>query len=102
MRSNHAIIKNTLTEMQSKLDALTARVNEAEGRLSDIEDKLMKRKEDKENTENKLRAHEERLQEICHSLRKNNIILGDSRRSGGRGRESMFGDIYIWLRIYLI
>ena len=27
LRSNQAEIKNTLTEMQSKLDALTARVN---------------------------------------------------------------------------
>ena len=31
--------------MQSKLDALTARVNEVEKRVSDIEDKLMERKE---------------------------------------------------------
>ena len=30
MRSNEAEIKNTLTEMQSNLDALRARVNEAE------------------------------------------------------------------------
>ena len=34
--------------MQSKLDALTARVNEAEERVSDIEDKLTERKEAKE------------------------------------------------------
>lgn len=31
--------------MQSKLDVLTTRVNEAEERISDIEDKLMVRKE---------------------------------------------------------
>ena len=30
--------------MQSELDALTARVNEAEERVSDIEDELMERK----------------------------------------------------------
>ena len=35
MRSNQAKMKNTLTEMQSKLDALTAKVNEVEERLSD-------------------------------------------------------------------
>ena len=34
--------------MQSKLDALTARVNEAEERISDIEKKLMERKEAEE------------------------------------------------------
>ena len=43
-RYNQAEIKNTLTKMQSKLDALTARVNEVEERVSDIEDKLMVRR----------------------------------------------------------
>ena len=42
MRSNWAKIKNALIDIQSKLDALTARVNEAEERVSDTEDKLMK------------------------------------------------------------
>ena len=53
MRSNQTKIKNTLTEMQSELDALTTRVTEAEERVSDIEDKLMKgrklRKREKNN-----------------------------------------------------
>ena len=49
MRSNQGEIKNTLAEMQSKLDALTARVNEVEERASNIEYKLMKRKEGEEN-----------------------------------------------------
>ena len=74
MRSNQAKIKNTLTEMQSKLDALTARVNEVEERVSDIEDKLMVRKEAEER-EKQLGAHKERLREINDSLRRKNIHL---------------------------
>ena len=35
--------------MQSKLDAQTARVNEAKERVSDLEDKLMKKKENEKN-----------------------------------------------------
>ena len=58
MRPNQAEIKNTLTEMQSKLDVLTARVNEGR-RESDIEDKLNERKEAEEKRE--LRAGKERL-----------------------------------------
>ena len=45
LRSNQAKIKNILTEMQSKLDAVTARINEVEETVSDTEDKLMERKE---------------------------------------------------------
>ena len=44
-RSNQAEIKNQFNEMQYKLEVLTKRVNEAEERMSDIEDKLMARKE---------------------------------------------------------
>ena len=35
MRVSLAEIKNAMTQMQSKLDALTARVNEAEERISE-------------------------------------------------------------------
>ena len=48
MSSNQAKVKNALTEMQAKLDALTARVNEAEERVSNTEDQLMERKETEE------------------------------------------------------
>ena len=34
MRGNLAEIKNAMNQMQSKLDALTARVNEAENELA--------------------------------------------------------------------
>ena len=47
-RSNQAEIKNQLNEMQSKLEVLTMRVNEVEEGVSDIEDKLMARKETEE------------------------------------------------------
>ena len=47
-RSNQAEIKNPLNEMQSILEVLTTRVNEVEERVSNIEDKLMARKEAEE------------------------------------------------------
>ena len=61
LRSNQAKIKNTLMEMQSKLDAVTGRVSEAEERVSDLEDKFMERKEAEEKREKQLRAQKERL-----------------------------------------
>ena len=39
--------------MQSKLDALTARINDAEERISNIENKLMERKEAEEKKKTK-------------------------------------------------
>ena len=43
--------------------------------MSDIEDKLMVRKEAEEKREKQLRRHEERFREINDSLRRRNIYL---------------------------
>ena len=74
-RSNDAKIKNQLNEMQSKLEVLTMRVNEVEERVSDIEDKLMVRKEVEEKREKQLKAHEEGFREINDSLRRKKLHL---------------------------
>ena len=47
-RSHQAEIKNQLNKMQSKLEVLTMKVKEVEEPVSDIEDKLMARKEAEE------------------------------------------------------
>ena len=44
MRVVLAEIKNAMNQMQSKLDALTAMVNEAEERISELEDGLVEEK----------------------------------------------------------
>ena len=44
MRANRMEIKNTMNQMQSKPDALTASVNEAEERLSKLEDGMVEEK----------------------------------------------------------
>ena len=44
MRANLAEIKNSMNQMQSKLDALTARVNEAEEHIGELEDALVEEK----------------------------------------------------------
>ena len=43
--------------------------------MSDIEDKLMARKEAEEKREKQLKYHEERLREINDSLRKKGICI---------------------------
>ena len=44
MRANLAELKNSMNQMQSILDALTARVNEAEDRIRELEDRLLEGK----------------------------------------------------------
>ena len=60
--------------MQSKLEVPTTRVNEVEERVSDIEHKLMARKEAEEK-KRKTKHHEERLREINDSLRRKKMYV---------------------------
>ena len=52
-RANQAEIKNQLNETQSKLEVLMMRVNKVEERVSDIEDKLMAKREMRKKETNK-------------------------------------------------
>ena len=71
--------------MQSKLDALTPRVSEAEERVSDIEDKLMERKEAEGKREKQLMDHEGRLQEISNTIMQNDYWGPREQRKRERG-----------------
>ena len=64
MRANLAEIKNSMSQMQSKLEALTARVNEAEERISELEDGLVEEKAKIESGLKEIHAQECRLWEI--------------------------------------
>ena len=74
-RSNQADIENELNDMQSNLEVLTMRVNKLEEQVSDMEYKLMTRRETEEKREKQLKDHEDRLKEINDSLRRKNLHL---------------------------
>ena len=46
--------------MQSKLEVLTMRVNEVEERVSNIEDKLMAKRETEEKRDKQLKDHDDK------------------------------------------
>ena len=61
--------------MQSKIDALTARVNEAEERICELEDGLVEEKPKIESWLNKIQSQECRLQEITDSMKHSNVKI---------------------------
>ena len=59
------------------MDATVARMNEAEERINDIEDKLMENNEEEKKREIKAKEHNLRIREISDSLKRDNIrIIG--------------------------
>ena len=73
MRANLAEIKNAMNQMQSKLDTLTARINEAEERISELEDGMVEGKVKTETCLKKIQSPECRLWQITHSMKHSNI-----------------------------
>ena len=86
---------NQLNEMQSKLEVLMTRVNEVEEQVSDIEEKLMAKRETEEKRDKQLKDHEDRLREISDSLRKKNLRLIGVPEGAERDR----GPEYVFERI---
>ena len=66
-----------------------------EERVSDVEDKLMARKEAEEKRDKQLKDHEDRLKEINDSLRRQNLRLIGAPEGAerDRGPESVFEQI---------
>ena len=72
--------------------ALKTKMNEAEERVSDIEDKMMENKEAEKERERKLLDHEGRFRELSDSIRGNNIhIIGiPEDEEQEKGAEGLF------------
>ena len=71
-------------------EALTARINETEERISDIEDQMTENKEADQKRDKQLLDHEGRIREISDTVRRNNIrIIGipeeEERERGAEG-----------------
>ena len=81
--------------MQSKLEALTARVNEAEELISKLEDGLVEEKVEIESGLKKIHTQECRLWEITDSMKRSNVrIIGIPEWvEKGRGLEEIFEQI---------
>ena len=71
------------------MDAAAARMDEAEQRISDIEDKFTENNEAEKKREIKAREHDLRIREISDSLKRNIRIIGvpeeEKREIGAEG-----------------
>ncbi|KAF0879067.1 LORF1 protein, partial [Crocuta crocuta] len=69
---NHSELRNAVNEVQNKLDAVTARMEEAEGRISEIENKIMEKDEAMKTRDKKILDYERRIRELSDSMKRNN------------------------------
>ena len=81
--------------MQSKLEALTAGVTEAEERIRELEDGLVEEKTKIEAALKKIHAHECRLREITDTMKWSNVRINaiPEGKEKNRGLEEIFEQI---------
>ena len=72
--------------MQNKLGAVTARMEEAEGRISEIGDKIMERMELKKTRDGKILDHKGKIRDLSDSMKHNIHIIGVPEEERERGR----------------
>ena len=77
------------------METLTARINEAEEKISDPEDKMMENKEGEKKRDKQLLDHQGRTGDISDTIKRNSIrIIGIPEEERGRGVRRYIGAYY--------
>ena len=90
-------MNNTITEMKTKLGRINSRITEAEERISDLEDRMVKFTAAEQNKEKRMKRNEDSLRDLWDNIKHNNIRIigvpeGEERE---KGPEKIFEDIII-------
>ena len=68
-------MKNILTEIKNYLDTTNSRIQEAEGKISEVEDRLVDITEAEQKREKRLKRNEDSLRELWNNVKCTNICI---------------------------
>ena len=66
---------NTITEMKTTLEGINSRITEAEERISDLEDRMVKFTAAEQNKEKRMKRNEDSLRDLWDKIKCNNKKL---------------------------
>ena len=77
LKSKQTVMNNTITENKNNLEGINSRITEAEGRVSELEDKRVERTEREQNKEKRIKRIEDSLRDLGDNIKCTNIrIIG--------------------------
>ncbi|KAF0871960.1 LORF1 protein, partial [Crocuta crocuta] len=84
-------LKSAINEMQNKMEASNAWTEEAERRISDLEDIIIQKEEAEKKRDKLIQEHERRVRELSNTIKQNNIcIIGiPEEEERGKGAEGV-------------
>ena len=90
-------MNNTITEMKNTLEGINSRITEAEERISDLEDRMVKFIAAEQNKEKRMKRNEDSLRDLWDNIKHNNIHItgvpeGEERE---KGLEKIFEEIIV-------
>ncbi|KAF0884577.1 LORF1 protein, partial [Crocuta crocuta] len=88
-------LKNAINEIQNKMEASKARIEEAERRISDLEDTTIEKEEAKKKRNKLIQEHKRRVRQLNDTIKQNNIrIIGiPEEEDRGKGVEGVIEQI---------
>ena len=91
------MIKNTINEIKNSLEGINRRITEAEGRISDLEDKLVEITTAEQNKEKRMKRIEDSFRGLWDNIKRTNIrIIGvPEKEEEKKGTEKMFEEIIV-------
>ena len=96
-------MKNTITEMKTRVEGINSRITEAEERISDLEDRMVEFTAVEQNKEKRMKRNEDSLRDFWDNIKRNNIHIigvpeGEEREKGEErenGPEEIFEEIIV-------
>ena len=75
LKNKQTKMNNTITEMKYTLEGISSRTNEAEERISDLEDRMVEFTATEQNKEKRKKRNEDSLRDLWDNIRCNNIRI---------------------------
>ena len=90
-------MNNVITEMKSTLEGINSRITEAEGQISDLEDRMVEFTAMEQKKEKRMKRNEDSLRDFWDNIKHNNIhIIGvPEGEEQQKGPEKIFEDIIV-------
>ena len=95
LKSKQTVMNNTTNEIKNSLEGINSRITEAEERISDLGDKIMKITTAEQNKEKKNERIEDSLRDLWDNIKRTNIwIIGvPEEEEKKKGTEKIFEEI---------
>ena len=80
------MMNNTINEIKNSLEGINSRITEAEGRISDLEDKILEITTTEQRKEKRMKRIEDSLRDLWDNIKCTNIrIIGVPKKRKRKG-----------------